>query len=247
MRSVSQRVGRAEKSDDIWGSHYSEFDIDLTPLKGEAAESALADIRKTLAQFPGVNFAVKTFLSERVKETLSGYTASVVMNIYGNDLDSLDAEAQEVARVLNSVRGATEVQVRSPPGTPQGEIRLRPDDLALWGFEPVDVLDAIRTAYQGPEAGQIYDGNRVFNVVTILAPEQRNNIAGIGALPLRNGSGPYIPLGQVADIYQSGGRYVVLHEGARRVQAVTCNVAGRDVNSFVADARRRIAQNVTLP
>ena len=247
IRSVSQRVGRAEKADDIFGSHYSEFDVDLKPLKGGAAESIAGDIRKALAQFLGVNFAVKTFLTERVEETLSGYTASVVVNIYGNDLDVLDAKAQEVARVLNLVRGATEVQVQSAPGTPQLEIRLRPDDLALWGFEPIDVLDTVRTAYQGAEAGQVYEGNRVFSLVTILEPEQRNNIAAIGALPLRNGSGPYIPLGQVADIYQSAGRYVVLHNGARRVQTVTCNVAGRDVNSFVADARKKIARTVTLP
>ena len=111
----------------------------------------------------------------------------------------------------------------------------------------MDVLDTIRTAYQGAEAGQVYGGNRVFSVVTILDPQQRNNIAAIGALPLRNSSGPYIPLGQVADIYQSAGRYVVLHNGARRVQTVTCNVAGRDVNSFVADARKQIAQSVTFP
>ena len=211
------------------------------------AEAVVGDIRKALAQFPGVNFAVKTFLTERVEETLSGYTASVVVNIYGNDLDVLDAKAQEVARVLSHVRGSTEVQVQSAPGTPQLEIRLRPDDLALWGFEPIDVLDTVRTAYQGAEAGQVYEGNRVFSVVTILEPEQRNNIAAIGALPLRNGTGPYIPLGQVADIYQSAGRYVVLHNGARRVQTVTCNVAGRDVNSFVAAARKQIAQTVTLP
>jgi len=115
VRTVSQRVGRAEKSDDIWGSHYSEFDVDLKSLKGGAAESALADIRKTLAQFPDVNFAVKTFLSERVEETLSGYAASVGVNIYGNDLNLLDAKAQEIARVLNRVKGAAEVQVQSPP------------------------------------------------------------------------------------------------------------------------------------
>ena len=97
------------------------------------------------------------------------------------------------------------------------------------------------------EAGQVYDGNRVFTVATILAPNERNNIASIGALPLRNGNGPYIPLRQVADIYESAGRYIVLHNGARRVQTITCNVAGGDVNSFVAEARRQLAQSVTLP
>ncbi len=247
IRSVSQRVGRAEKADDIFGSHYSEFDVDLKPLKGDQGEQIVGDIRKALAQFPGVNFAVKTFLTERVEETLSGYTASVVINIYGSDLDLLDAKAQEIARVLGQIRGATEVQVQSAPGTPQLEIRLRPADLALWGFEPVDVLENIRAAYQGAEAGQIYDGNRVFSVVAILNPAQRNDIAAVSALPLRHGDGPYVPLGKVADVYQSGGRYIVLHDGARRVQTVTCNVAGNDVNSFVAEARKQIAQSVTLP
>ncbi|MBA3833596.1 MAG: efflux RND transporter permease subunit, partial [Chthoniobacterales bacterium] len=247
VRSVAQRAGRAEKADDVFGTQDSEFEVDLKPLKGDAAESVLGDIRKVLARFPGVNFAVKTFLTERVEETLSGYTASVVINIYGTSLDLLDAKAQEVARVLNQVRGATEVQVQSAPGSPQLEIRLRPADLALWGFEPIDVLEAVRTAYQGAEVGQVYDGNRIFTVATILDPAERNNIAALGALPLRNGTGPYIPLRQVADIYESVGRYIILHNGARRVQTVTCNVAGRDVNSFVAAARKQIAQAVSLP
>ncbi len=246
VRSVAQRAGRAEKADDVFGTHYSEFEVDLKALKGDQAESALGDMRKLLAQFPGVNFAVKTFLTERVEETISGFTASVVVNIYGDDLDALDAKAIEVARVLNQTKGATEVQVQSAPGTPQLAIRLRPQDLALWGFEAVDVMDAVRTAYQGEESGQIYEGNRVFSVSTILDPAERN-IASVGLLPLRSGSGPYIPLREVADIYQTGGRYIVLHNGARRVQTITCNVAGRDVNSFVADARKRITKAVSFP
>ncbi|MDQ6808125.1 MAG: efflux RND transporter permease subunit [Verrucomicrobiota bacterium] len=246
VRSVAQRAGRAEKADDVFGTHYSEFEVDLKALKGDQAESALGDMRKLLAQFPGVNFAVKTFLTERVEETISGFTASVVINIYGDDLDALDAKAIEVARVLNQTKGATEVQVQSAPGTPQLAIRLRPQDLALWGFEAVDVMDAVRTAYQGAESGQIYEGNRVFSVSTILDPAERN-IASVGLLPLRSGSGPYIPLREVADIYQTGGRYIVLHNGARRVQTITCNVAGRDVNSFVADARKRITKAVSFP
>ncbi|MGS0755182.1 efflux RND transporter permease subunit, partial [Roseateles sp. GG27B] len=88
VRAVGQRTGRAEKADDTWGTHYSEMNVDLKPLQGDAAESAQADIRKALAAFPGVNFAVKTFLTERVEETQSGYSASVVVNVYGTDSDS---------------------------------------------------------------------------------------------------------------------------------------------------------------
>jgi len=247
VRSVGQRVGRAEKADDTFGTHYSEFEIDLKPLEGEQAEFAQSEIRNVLTQFAGVNFAVKTFLTERVEETLSGYTASVVINIFGNELDLLDKKAQEVAGILRRVPGATEVQVQSPPGTPQLMIRLRKPDITRWGFQPVTLLDAVRTAYQGSEVGQIYDGIRVFEVSVILDPQSRKNIADVGALPLRNPAGTYVSLKQLADIYETSGRYVVLHEGARRVQTVTCNVAGRDINSFVAEAKQKILSAVRLP
>src|SRR5262249_32648597 len=126
VRSVAQRVGRAEKADDILGTQDSEFEGDLTPLHGEQeAEMAQTAVRHVLVEFPGVTFAVNTFLTERVEETISGYTAAVVINLFGNDLHVLDATAQDVARVLNRTPGATDVQVQSPPGTPQLVVRLR--------------------------------------------------------------------------------------------------------------------------
>ena len=246
VRSVSQRAGRAELADDTYGTHYSEFNVDLKPLSGEEDEFALADIRKALARLPGVSFAVKTFLTERVEETLSGYTAAVVVNIYGSDLDAIDADAARVAQALGQVPGSTEVQVQSPSGSPELGIRLRPEALARWGFDAVDVLDAVETAFQGSVAGQVYDGNRVFNVSVILPPAQRSSIADVRALPLRNGAGAFVRLDQLADVYMTSGRYVVLHNGARRVQTITCNVAGRDVASFVAEAKRRLAGTVRL-
>jgi len=247
VRSVSQNAGRAEKADDTWGTQYSEFNVDLKPLSGDAAEAAVSDIRKALAPFPGVNFAVKTFLTERVEETLSGFTAAVAVNIYGNDLDTLDAKAADVAKILAQLPGAADVQVQSPPGTPQLVVRLRKQALAHWGFDAVTVLDAIRTAYQGDQVGQVYDGNRVFNVSVILAPRQRGSVAEVGALPIRNAAGTYVPLKELADIYEDAGRYVVLHDGARRVQTVTANVSGGNVTAFVAAAKQQIAAKVVLP
>ncbi len=104
----------------------------------------------------------------------------------------------------------------------------------------------MRTAYGGDTIGQVYEGNRVFDVSVVLAPAERRSIAHISVLPLRSPAGNYVPLRQLADIYETSGRYIVLHEGARRVQTITCNVAGGDVNSFVAEARRHFA-SVILP
>lgn len=245
VRSVAQRVGRAEKEEeDIWGTHYSEFHVDLKP--GSQAELAQSEIRKVLARFPGVDVAVNTFLTERIEETISGYTAPLVINIFGQDLDTLDQKAQEIGAILRKIPGATDIYVQSIAGMPQIMIRLRQKALTRWGFDPVAVLEAIGTAYQGNIVGQIYDGNRVFDVSVILDPQERK-AASIGRLSVRSSSGTYVPLRELADIYETSGRFIILHEGARRVQTVTCNVTGRDTNSFVTDAKRRILSSVSLP
>ena len=249
VRSVAQRAGRAEQSEDTWGPHYSEIEIDLQPgLSGDELEKAQTDIRRTFAGFVGVNTAVMTFLTERIEETLSGYTAAVAINIFGNDLDVLDRKAREIARTVGEIDGATDVQVQSPPGLPQLSIRLRKPDLERWGFDAVEVLELIRAAYQGDIVGQAYDGNQVFNVITLLDAASRGNITKVGDLPLRSPGGAYVLLKQIADIYQTSGRYQVLHEGARRVQTVTANVSGStDLVSFVRAAKAAIAAKVRLP
>ena len=248
VESVSQRAGRAEKADDTWGPHYSEFEIDLkNTLSGAESEAVENSIRKILSEFPGVNFALKPFLTERVEESLSGNTAAVVINILGNDLDALDRTARLVARTVNEIDGANEIQLQSPPGLAELSIQLRKPDLERWGLTAVEILDLIRTAYQGDIVGQSYDGNRVFNVMVVLDTVARNRIDGVAALPIRTASGNFIYLNQVAEISQSAGRYQVQHLGGQRVQAVTTNVKGRDVVSFVQDIRAAIAAKVKLP
>jgi len=246
VRSVGQRVGRAELADDTWGPHYSEIEIDLKPMSGDAEEDAQAEIRKTLAQLSGLSFSMETFLTERIEETLSGYTASVVTNIYGTDLDQLDHEAQQVTRVLNAVPGARDVQMQSPPGTPEIAVALRTPELQHWGFDPVSVLQEVHTAYEGEQVGDVYEGNHVFGVDVILPPALRSRVDAVSQLPLRNPEGIYVPLGQLAQVYQTSGRYSVLHDGARRVQTVTLNVAGSDTGAFVRNAQQQIAAKVKL-
>jgi CzcA family heavy metal efflux pump len=242
VRSVAQRVGRAELGDDVAGANSSEIEVSFKALNGAQAQVAQNQIRSALTKFAGANFSANSFLTERINETLSGYTAGIVVNIFGNDLDQLDQEAQNLAHTLGNVPGATEVQVQSPPGMPQFVVRLRPDALARWGFDAVQVLDVVQTAYGGEIAGQVYEGNRVFDVSVILTPEVRDSVSEIGSLPLRGPDGNYVQLRQLADIFETSGRYMILHEGARRVQTVTCNVVGHDLSSFVKDAQSRISR-----
>jgi CzcA family heavy metal efflux pump len=246
VQSVAQRIGRAELGEDTLGPHESEFDVRLKPLGGEDVGDIESDLRKTLVNFPGYAFAMNSFLTERIQETLSGEEADLVVSVFGNDLDTLDREALQIATVLSRIRGATGVRVQSPGGMPQMAVRLEPAKLAQFGFRPLEVLDAIATAYQGSIVAQVYDGIRVFDVSVILDPEDRRRPQSIENLLLRNAAGQVLPLRELASVKLGSGRYAILHRGARRVQVVTCNTGGGDLNSFVAQAQREIRRQVPL-
>jgi CzcA family heavy metal efflux pump len=254
VKSVTQWVGRAQNGADTFGTHYSEFEIEIGTLSGEEQNDILENIREALAGdlededndgvaevgFVGANFAINTFLTERIEETISGYSASTVINIYGNDLDALDRDAQKIAALLNEIKGAKDVLVQSPAGTPEVVIRLRPDKLALWGFHPTDVLDTIRAAYEGVPVSQVYLGNRVVGLSVVLNREASDDIADIGNIPLFNPEGKLLYLKDIAYVTQESGRSKILHAGAKRIQTVTANVHNRDQNSFTRELKARI-------
>ncbi len=247
IATVEQQVGRAEQGEDPWGPHRCEFHVDLKPLSGEEEEKMVGAIRDILARFPGIQSEVMTFLGDRIGETITGETAPVVVNVFGDDLDILDAKAQQVAAVLRGVPGAEDVQIKSPPGSPRVAVRLRPERLLPLGFRPAEVLDAVQTAFQGTVVAQTYRGNQVADVAVILEEAARRDPEGVERLLLRNTQGLRVPLSEVADVFATSGRHSILHDGGRRRQTITCNPSGRDVASFVAEARREIEGKVKLP
>ena len=247
IQSVSEQIGRAEGGEDTWGPQQGEMHIELKPGGGGDQGKVQEAIREVLAEFPGVQSEVLTFLGDRIGETISGETAQVVVNIFGDDLDLLDEKATEVAAALNQVSGAADVQVSAPPGAPRVTIRLRPERLTQFGFRPLEVLEAVRTAFQGDVVAQTYEGEKVFDVTVILEPAAREQPEFIGDLFVSNSQGGRMPLKQLADVFLTTGRDSILHDGARRRQTITCNPAGRDVASFVADAQKQIAAQVKFP
>ncbi|TPQ28216.1 efflux RND transporter permease subunit [Methylomonas koyamae] len=240
VESVSQWAGRAERGADTYGSHYSEYEVRLHPLSGGEQQRVLDEIRAILDSFPGIHYEANTFLTERVDETISGYTAPVVVNIYGNDLAELDAKAQQLAALIETLPGAEDVQLRSPPATSLLQVQLDLERLKFRGISPAQVMAALQTAYEGRIVGKNLQGNRIFNVAVSLPPEWRNQPDYLGQLPLKNGEGQRVLLGEVADVRHGEGRYNILHQGAQRIQTVTCKVAGRDMDGFMADLKQRV-------
>ena len=277
VASVAQWVGRASNGPDTFGSHYSEFEVEIGPLPGAEQKRILDEIRQVLtgvapeaegflnfkardsnaesrveealettglSDYLGVNFSVNTFLTERIGETVAGYAAPVVINIFGPDLDNLDRDAYAIAATLSGVRGAADVQVQAPPGLPQLSIRLRHDKLRLWGLLPADVLETIQTVYEGLPVGQVYQGNEVIGIAVTLADAFKRDLSQAGQLPLRTPRGKLITLKDVADIQQVTGRYKILHDQGKRLQTVTCSVNQRDIEDFVNAARTKINSQV---
>jgi CzcA family heavy metal efflux pump len=241
IRTVSQFAGRAEQGDDTWGPHYSELELMLDPsLDGDESDAVVGEIRNVLMKYPGASFKMNTFITERMEEVLTGSTADVVVKIFGDDLDALDSGAHAVAAALEKVPGHDEIQIPPSAGQPELVVRLDPARLLALGFAPTDVLDAVETAYEGDTVAQTYLGSRVVDVSVILEPDARRAPEAVGDLLLRNAGGRRVPLRELAEITLGPGRYSIVHDTARRQQSVTCNVRGRDVASFVADAKRAV-------
>src|SRR4029453_2344250 len=207
VATVEQQVGRAEMGEDTWGPHRSEFHIELkrgtTPEEEAATQEALRDL---LEETPGVQSEVLTFLGDRIGETISGETAQVVVKVFGDDLDKLDAVARLVEAELGAVPGNADVQVKAPPGAPVLAVHLRPERLTQFGFQPLPVLEAVQTAFQGADVAQMVRGNRIHELAVILDDEARRDPEAVANLLLTNGDGLRVPLRQLADIELTNGR-----------------------------------------
>jgi CzcA family heavy metal efflux pump len=248
VATAEVQIGRAEQGEDTWEPNRCEFHVELkSNIPGKAQAKLMDDLREMLDGFPGIQGEVVTFLGDRISETITGESAPVVVNVYGDDLDMIDDKAREIARVLRSVAGGKNAQVKSPPGAPRMAVRLRTERLTQFGFRPVEVLEAIQTAFAGTVVAQVHEGNRVTDVNVILRPADRREPEQIGALLLKNTAGLILPLRELADLYLTTGRYSILHDGASRRQVVTCTPTGRDITSFVEEAKKEVAARIKFP
>ena len=245
VESVSQWAGRAERGADTYGSHYSEYEVRLKPMSGAEQQEILTKLRDILGHFPGIAFEANTFLTERIDETISGYTAPLVVNIFGNDLDDLDNKANAVASIMKSVPGIENVIVRSPSGTPLAKIHLDLGKLTFWGVTPEQVMLCLQTAYETTVVGKQFDGNKVHDIAVSVLPSYKDNLFSINELPIKTMDGAMIRLGQVADIQPNTGRYNILRQNAQRKQTVTANIEG-DMDTVLRTLKSQVYQSINF-
>jgi CzcA family heavy metal efflux pump len=246
VATIEQQIGRAELGEDTWGPNRSEFHVELKADPGIDQSEAEDAIRKIVESYPGLRTEVVTFLGDRFSESLTGETAAVVVNVFGDDLDTLDRTGARIAAALGGVQGIVDLQYERQSGTPEVLVRPRAEALAAHGVTRRDLLDALQTGFAGLKVGETFAGARTVDAVVLLPGSQRSRIDAVGRLTVESPFGP-VRVDQLAAVAPAVGRSQVRHlDGQRRV-AITFNVAGRDLQGAVAAARERIAALGSLP
>lgn len=251
VESVVTKIGRPDLATEAMGIHQGDVYVILKPRElwrtGRDKDGLIAALDEELSRLPGVSYNFTQPMAMRLDETISGVKADVAVKLYGEDLEVLEARAGEIARVLEKVPGAADVQAETITGSAQLQIRLNRDLLARYGLNVADLQYLIETAIGGKVATTVIDGQRRFDVLVRFAPELRTDPERIADLPVTAPAGERLRLRDVADVRIERAADLISRENNQRRIIVQSNVRGRDIGSFVAEARRTIAESVTLP
>ncbi|HET7925657.1 MAG TPA: CusA/CzcA family heavy metal efflux RND transporter, partial [Rhodanobacteraceae bacterium] len=220
---------------------------DEWPDPRKPKDEFIRELEALAARVPGNNYEFTQPIEMRFNELISGVRADVAVKVYGDDLPTLLALGDEIQDVLSGVPGGADVALEQMTGLPMLTVEPRRAVLARYGLDVADVQDVVATAVGGKAVGQIFEGDQRFDLVIRLPEPLRNDPATLETLPVPLPGGGYVPLRELATVAIVEGPNAINRENGKRRAVVTANVRGRDLGSFVADARERIEQNVELP
>lgn len=233
VRNFGAHIGRAEVADEVVGANFTENWISVDPSVDY--ELTVNKIQEVVDGYPGLYRDVLTYLRERVKEVLTGTSASIVVRIYGSDLAVLQEKAKEVGTVLATVEGVSDLKVQPQTLVPQLAVKYHPENAARFGISATDVRSTINTLVNGTKAGEIYEDQKIFDVVVWGTTAQRQNIENIKNMMIDVPTGGRVSLRDVADVYVAPTPNEITREGSSRRIDVTCNTKGRDLGSVARD------------
>ncbi|WP_137173482.1 efflux RND transporter permease subunit [Massilia sp. HP4] len=256
---VFARIGTAEIASDPMPPNVADSYIIFKPEKEwprprRSRAQVESAIRTTLEGLPGNNYEFSQPIQLRVNELISGVRSDAAVKLFGDDLAVLEASANQIAAVLRRVPGANEVQVEQTSGLPVLQIRVDRERAARMGLNIGDVQEMIATATAGRAAGTLFEGDRRFDIVVRLPEAVRGDIDALRRLPVAlpagegraAGARSFIALGEIATFEVAPGPNQLSREQGKRRVVVSANVRGRDIGSFVAEARQRIASEVRI-
>jgi len=244
--STGRRTGRAEMDEHAEGVHYTEIDVDLRESDRER-EEILHDIRDQLAVIPGVSVNVGQPISHRIDHLQSGVRAQIAVKLFGDDLGTLRAKAEEIRNVITTVEGAADVAIERQVLIPQVRFNVNRERAAQYGLQPGEVAETLETALNGRTVSEAIEGQRRFDVIVRFDEASRNSLDALRSVTVDTPQGTQIPVSAIADIERLPGPNQVLRENSQRRIVVSANTEGRDLGSVAQEIEGRIRAQVQLP
>lgn len=251
VEGMTTQLGRPEDGTDPKLSNNLEIFVKLRPAeqwpKGTDGLGAVVDaMSRRLAIVPGLEINFSQPIRDNVNESIAGQQGQVALKIFADDLDELQKTAEAAKRALEAVPGIADLGIVKSGVVPEVRIQPRREALGRFGLSMADLQGFLSTALGGRAVGQLWDGDRSFDVVLRLPDAERDSVERIAALRVPTQAGALVPLSTLADVQVAYGRASINRENGQRYIGVRMNVRGRDLGSFVTDARRAFAEKVAL-
>jgi Cu/Ag efflux pump CusA len=244
VRNCGSHIGQALLMDEVVGVYFGENWISVDAKSDY--DATLARVQHVVDGYPGIQRDVQTYLKERIREVLTGSSDAIVVRVFGDDLDVLQREAQEVLEAIEGVDGLVEAKVELHANVPQVEVKVDLAAAQRYGIKPGDARRAAATWIASEEVGDIYRGGKAYDVHVWSTPETRHSLASIGELPIDTPNGGQVPLNDVADVRIAPTPNVIERENISRRLDVSANVSGRDLGSVTHDVNERL-EKVRFP
>jgi len=240
VRNFGSHIGRAEVADEVVGPNFTELWISLD--RDVDYKNKVAEIQEVVDGYPGLYRDLLTYLRERIKEVLTGASASIVVRIYGDDMQQLREHAQRVKTAITDIPGVSDLKVEPQVLVPQLDVRLKLESAEQFGLTPGDVRRTATTLIKGRTVGEVYRQQKVYQVAVWGVPEVRSDLASVRQCLVETPTGGHVPLGEVADVAIVGAPNTIKRENASRRIDVTCNVRDRDLGSVARDIEKHVRE-----
>jgi cobalt-zinc-cadmium resistance protein CzcA len=251
VTSVISRVGRGEVGAHSHPVNSVETFISLKPrdewVNAKTQEKLTDYIRDQLGDVPGVLTNFTQPIKMTVDELLEGVRAELAIKLFGDEVEALKTNADEIARAITTVPGAVDVQADQITGSPQLLIQVDRQAIARYGINVGNVQEVIHAAVGGESAGQIFEGIKRYDILVRFKEEHRSTPQAIGQILVQTPTGARVPLQQLASIEETVGPRQITRENNQRFITIQCNVSGRDIGSFVKEAQQTIESQIQLP
>ncbi|GAA4824472.1 efflux RND transporter permease subunit [Algivirga pacifica] len=243
---VTRRTGRAELDEHAQGVNAAEIDVPFH-LNGKSKEVFFEEVRTKLSVVPGINITLGQPIAHRIDHMLSGTRANIAIKIFGEDLQRLFELGKGIENNIKSIEGITDVAVEQQIEVPQLRITPNRQMLAAYGMTVRDLMEQVDIAFAGEKAGEIYEGQRYFDLIVRFESKARNTMTAIQSALISLPNGGQLPLHRLAQIHSVSSPNRISREGVQRKIVVSANVQGRDLIGVVNEVREVINQKMTLP